>query len=1251
MHKKYIGVNRAENLDWFTNVWLTKGPPVCFLQGFSGVGKSDLARDLCEAAEKQKYWQQVVINEISDRPTPSVIESLMELSATLSHQGLPEMEQLLFEETNPNLAYALEKVLQRPVVIVLDEAQRFFKADSGSPLPEMNAILSFLRNRQNLPGRLLLLSDRLVENARWSEWIPKRMLTKLEPQEAIEVLQNNLKDSNVVLDIPLEDKQDLVKSLDYNPRAIEVLVGALIYDSLDEIIGSNPGLWDTEDRVVSREFLNALERDLLERTLKHLDMAHQKQLWFLAVHRRSFKKEALEKICGSKDEASNLRTIFVTRYLINFRSGSLSLNPIVREISLSHLKEEATECKQAHSGAADYHLRHFKAKQIVGSQTRLGESFAEVRYHLVQAGRGVEIHDIGHRFTDHLKREIKSISPVPKDREELDERISVLSVLLEGGGAKGLEYHLARCLQTRGKPGDIEQAVIHAERATDARAPAASWTLLAKLKHQAEGVDAAMQAIRSALRTMADPDVAGPLYQLGAEILRGADKTDEAVVLLKEGIKVIPADKNLFSLYQSCADLLVRADKTDEAVVLLKEGIKVIPADKSLSSLYQICADMLGRLGKIDEAVALLKEGIKVIPADKSLSSLYQICADMLGRVDKIDEAVALLKEGIKVIPADKGVYSLHQILADLLLLQGDLYGAVVTMEEGLSKIPSGQVVNPSSRKYAEILAESGKVSEAVQFLRSVIKKYPQGTTSLYQSCADLLGRAGKTEDAIELLKEGIKVIPVDKNLFSLYQICADMLGRVDKIDEAVALLKEGIKVIPVDKNLYMLYQTLGEVFCRAGKADEAIGSQIEGMERIPEQFGRGKLAKAALLLCVGTSDSVQLTKILSATGAAVLSPYQMALGKVLECQLNGAWAAAAELAKTACVKFPRYFALAAQEAFSRLVDGDFEGAHRALTEFPNLVSGIGGPHVWLTAFIHLRRDSSTEGSAALAMYLGRPVDESRELNETFLLRLWDQQEVGPESHRLCFHYPIIPASLTGLKQDVHRVPFAPPVLTLQPTPIQAGNLTEVSVAPTATPEIYVSYAWGEDSTESGRKREEIVNRLCVAVEKSGRVIGRDKVRMRSGDSIDRFAQEISKAKRIVAVISEKSLHSEFCMAHELFRAFRRCDYQRAEFQEKVIALIIDDAEPLLRDNLAVVALTKVWQEKLEKFRTELHFVDPTRKSANLWLFVDLMEDMCPRLPDMLAILKDIIMKRGFEEIVKDEFQEVINLLPPRADA
>ena len=101
--KQFIGKNRADNLKWLVQKWLNAGPPVCFLQGFAGVGKTDLARDFRDLAEKAGR-KPAVINEVADRATPDVRESLMELSILLSQQGLPEMERILFEEDAPNLA-------------------------------------------------------------------------------------------------------------------------------------------------------------------------------------------------------------------------------------------------------------------------------------------------------------------------------------------------------------------------------------------------------------------------------------------------------------------------------------------------------------------------------------------------------------------------------------------------------------------------------------------------------------------------------------------------------------------------------------------------------------------------------------------------------------------------------------------------------------------------------------------------------------------------------------------------------------------------------------------------------------------------------------------------------------------------------------------------------------------------------------------------------------------------------------------
>jgi MoxR-like ATPase len=68
MLKNYIGKNRAENLNWLLNTWLTSGPPVCFLEGFPGVGKSDLAQGFLEQVRNKGGWQ-VAFDEVPDRAT------------------------------------------------------------------------------------------------------------------------------------------------------------------------------------------------------------------------------------------------------------------------------------------------------------------------------------------------------------------------------------------------------------------------------------------------------------------------------------------------------------------------------------------------------------------------------------------------------------------------------------------------------------------------------------------------------------------------------------------------------------------------------------------------------------------------------------------------------------------------------------------------------------------------------------------------------------------------------------------------------------------------------------------------------------------------------------------------------------------------------------------------------------------------------------------------------------------------------
>ena len=49
-------------------------------------------------------------------------------------------------------------------------------------------------------------------------------------------------------------------------------------------------------------------------------------------------------------------------------------------------------------------------------------------------------------------------------------------------------------------------------------------------------------------------------------------------------------------------------------------------------------------------------------------------------------------------------------------------------------------------------------------------------------------------------------------------------------------------------------------------------------------------------------------------------------------------------------------------------------------------------------------------------------------------------------------------------------------------------------------PEYCISYAWGDDASDEGRKREVIVNDLCDAARRRGVLIVRDKATLDLGD-------------------------------------------------------------------------------------------------------------------------------------------------------
>ena len=675
MSNYFVGKEHTELSNWLRQTWLKEGPPVHFIEGFSGVGKTFMARNVAQ----NSGWLKPVMVNMPEANGDQADNLFLELATELSQIGNDDMANAVTEGKSFELT--LESVLNQPILIIVDEFQR---ALVDGPFTRF---LERIANRPKILGRVLILTNRIVEQSRWSEAFTIHRLSGLSLIDAESLLERLLNKAGRSQEVPQKRRRDVVKWLGCNPRAIHILVASLEKSSLDDLIGISREIWDARDRDVSAELLHLLETELLKRIIEHLKPGTTTLLRRLSVHRKSVKQEAIDMLLPENAEFVDVRNDLISRFLIEQHTGWFSLNPVVREISLQKIKEKAGEFKQAHSCAANFYMRHFLAKNIVESG-KLGGYFVEARYHLVQSQRDAELISIAGRFENHLKARFSSVSPIPRQLDELNERIATLRALLETPGSKGIEYYLARLYEARGAEGDWQKALHYAQRATGPRAPVCSWLLRVQLEAKVNGPEKLLSVVREGIAKIPADKNLYSLYQSAGELLAQADKREEAISLLKEGIAKISADHGVVSLYQSAGELLAQADKQEEAISLLKEGIAKISADHGVVSLYQSAGELLAQADKREEAISLLKEGITKIPADHGAVSLYQSAGELLAQANKREEAILLLKEGITKIPADYYVVLLYQITGKLLAQAGKSEEAIELLKKGIGCFP-----------------------------------------------------------------------------------------------------------------------------------------------------------------------------------------------------------------------------------------------------------------------------------------------------------------------------------------------------------------------------------------------------------------------------------------------------------------------------------------------------------------------------------------------------------------------------------
>ena len=594
--------------EWLTGRWLKDGPPIAAIQGFPGLGKTAIAESVIAELARRSAALTIVHIDCPISSASLVDDLVLNLAEELDAKGDSEFAEALAQGSDAT--GLLRKLLNRPRLIVLDEAQRLMGESDGVPRnKQIEQILEQLSHAIGSPGRLLLLSSREFGGARWEERADTVTLNPFMPKDAQKYLTALLESDGRTEAIPADRIDDVASWLGGNARAIHLLVSALRRETLDYLIGLAPEAWEARDRQVSVKLLREFETRVLTRAVDQLDGKTELFLRRLAVFRKPVPRNALESVATADVDMETSRDELLARYIIEFRTGHYRVHPIVRDTLLQ--KFAPAQKRNAHLIAGNYFAKAFRAKQMVGHAEALGARFVEARYHFMLAESEKDLLDIAGRFEQHLRAQFSFVTPIPTDPQELDERIALLSALLKDRGSHGLEYHLARCLIARDRAQDSRLALPHLRRSTGPKSPASAWVL----------------------RIQIEAKLSGP---------------DQAAKVAREGIEVVPPTQNLFSLYQAAAEILARDGKADEAVALLRKGYRQIGDRSNGYRLAENAGLVALDFGRFD-----LVQGFEMNPMQELFLRLLNQISD-----EDFAGASALGDAGIKEAPRYLAIYT-----------------------------------------------------------------------------------------------------------------------------------------------------------------------------------------------------------------------------------------------------------------------------------------------------------------------------------------------------------------------------------------------------------------------------------------------------------------------------------------------------------------------------------------------------------------------------------------------------------------
>ncbi|MCB0654927.1 MAG: toll/interleukin-1 receptor domain-containing protein, partial [Saprospiraceae bacterium] len=158
-------------------------------------------------------------------------------------------------------------------------------------------------------------------------------------------------------------------------------------------------------------------------------------------------------------------------------------------------------------------------------------------------------------------------------------------------------------------------------------------------------------------------------------------------------------------------------------------------------------------------------------------------------------------------------------------------------------------------------------------------------------------------------------------------------------------------------------------------------------------------------------------------------------------------------------------------------------------------------------------------------------------------------------------------------------------------------------------PSIYISHAWGGES-------EQLVHKIMHKFAKEGIEITLDKKDLGYRQSINAFMERLGEADAIIIVVSNKYLHSEYCM-FELLQI-----YENKNILERIFPVVLDEVNIAKSTNR--LDLVKYWESQTKELENKIRDLDSLSYIEGITDDLNLYQNIRAKIAKLTSILKDI---------------------------